>query len=112
MADHWISRELVDEYAILSHDFNPLHTDAAHAEASAFGRLIPHGFLILGDAFSALAQLGPTQRTLSVDFHAPGPIDGLITTRIEDGERPSSFQVLDADGVVVADGRLTLGSET
>lgn len=55
-----ITTELVDEFAKLSGDYNPLHTDEAYAHGTAFGERIAHGMLA-GLFFSRL-----------VGMHLPG----------------------------------------
>src|SRR5262245_60653032 len=40
-----IDETLVDAFAALSGDTNPLHTDDAYATGTPFGRRLPHGML-------------------------------------------------------------------
>lgn len=108
MADFLITAADVAAYAELSHDFNALHTDPAAAAASPLGRLVPHGFLLLGAAFQALHGDRPGVKELRVAFRAPGRIDEPM--RFEPGDADGAFRVLDADGKVLAEG--TTSKET
>ncbi len=38
----------IADFAELSGDHDPIHTDAAHAATTAFGRIIAHGALVMG----------------------------------------------------------------
>ena len=40
-----ISKELVDRFAEISGDFNPLHLDNEYAQGTQFGDRVAHGFL-------------------------------------------------------------------
>jgi acyl dehydratase len=48
----------VVHFAGLSGDFNPLHTDAVHAERSPMGERIAHGLLVLSIASGLINQTG------------------------------------------------------
>ena len=46
-----ISQELIDAYASISGDFNPIHVDRQAAAASAFGGTIAHGCIPMEPVF-------------------------------------------------------------
>jgi acyl dehydratase len=50
-------------YAYLSGDWNPIHTDAEYAERTDFGKIIAHGLLTLTIVGGLLARLGRTDRS-------------------------------------------------
>jgi 3-hydroxybutyryl-CoA dehydratase len=49
-----LSQRVVDRYAELSGDFNPIHVDTAYAARTPFGRTVAHGPLVLQAFFEAL----------------------------------------------------------
>jgi 3-hydroxybutyryl-CoA dehydratase len=51
---HALSQQVVDLYAELSGDFNPIHVDAEYAAKTPFGRTVAHGPLVLQSFFDAL----------------------------------------------------------
>lgn len=109
MAEHLLTREIIDAYGDLTTDRNPLHVDDEFAAASQFGGIIAHGFLLLG---GPLSELGDLEHPLSFEcrFEAPGrPGDVLATetSDAEDGWQP--FVVRTADKTLVS-GRLRGGS--
>jgi len=91
-----VTQEQINRYAKASGDFNPIHLDAQFAAASAFGRIVAHGMLVLAflsemmtTAFgSAWLQSGQ----LKVRFRAPAyPGDEVTTfgqvTKVVDQEK-------------------------
>ena len=59
-----ITAKLVENFAKLSGDYNPLHTDARYAKTTSFGETIPHG-MIAGALFSRLIGMYlPGERSL------------------------------------------------
>ena len=91
-----VTQEQINRYAKASGDFNPIHLDAQFAAASAFGRIVAHGMLVLAflsemmtTAFgSAWLQSGQ----LKVRFRAPAyPGDEVTTfgqvTKVVDQQR-------------------------
>lgn len=52
------------QFAGLTGDYNPMHTDAAYMERSAFGQRVAHGMLTLSYAVGQAYQLGFMERTV------------------------------------------------
>jgi acyl dehydratase len=53
-----ISRRMIADFAQLTGDDNPLHTDLEYARTTPFGDLIAHGLLIQSCALGLVADLG------------------------------------------------------
>ena len=71
-----ISQELIDAYASISGDFNPLHVDQQAAAASAFGGTIAHGCIPMEPVFQALlrwrgAEALPERTAIRLRYRAP-----------------------------------------
>jgi NAD(P)-dependent dehydrogenase (short-subunit alcohol dehydrogenase family)/acyl dehydratase len=66
----------VAAFAQLSADWNPLHTDAAYAHRTEFGRPIAHGALLVGFVSRVLGMYLPGQRSLilSMKVRFPKPL--------------------------------------
>jgi len=81
-----ITQAMIDEYARLSGDFNPLHVDPAMAAATPFGGTIAHGCIPMEPIFQAMRKLTgaptlPPGSTMSLRYLRPSqPGD---TIRIE-----------------------------
>ena len=41
-----ITNSMIDEFARISGDFNPLHTDEKYAQSTKFGKRLVHGMLL------------------------------------------------------------------
>ncbi len=71
-----VTEAMIDLFAGLSGDFNPLHTDEAFAKQTPFGKRIAHGILGIAVA-TGLVQNYPPMRTLAFlgikewNFRAP-----------------------------------------
>lgn len=52
------------QFAGLTGDYNPLHTDATYAEKSIMGKRVAHGMLTLSYALGQAYQLGILERTV------------------------------------------------
>ena len=76
-------------FAGLSGDFNPMHTDATYAEATQFGQRVAHGLLGLAIASGLSYQLGFLDGTvlaftgLEWKFRAPIVIGDTIRVRVK-----------------------------
>ncbi|MBI3075301.1 MAG: MaoC family dehydratase [Parcubacteria group bacterium] len=111
-----ITSRLVDAFATLTHDKNPLHVNTTYARTTEFGGRIAHGML-LGSFFSTLVgMLCPGKRALylSQDLQFRLPLTPG-TTVIISGEVTHKFDALKVieiatyakgrDGAVYVDGR-------
>lgn len=79
----------ITNFAQLSGDRNPIHTDADYGEKSDFGRNIAHGLLIQSIASGLAVQTGFLDgtliafRSLSAKFSLPVFIDDTIYVKLE-----------------------------
>ncbi len=80
-----IDQPRVDAYAIAAHDPNPIHTDAAFAATTPFGRPIAHGMLVLALVSEAMAgafgERWAQSGTLNVRWRAPAIPPVTVTAR-------------------------------
>ena len=111
---------MIDAFATLSGDVNPLHTDDAYAMNTRFGKRIPHG-MIGGALFSRFVGLHlPGRYSLylsqSLLFRQPLPLDtaivvsGEIVQKIESAravkmttritEKASGATLIDGEAIV------------
>ena len=64
-----ITQKLIDDFAELSGDKNPIHIDVDYAKGTIFGGTIAHGALILSLATGMAAELGIAKLTaIFTDF--------------------------------------------
>jgi 3-hydroxybutyryl-CoA dehydratase len=94
-AHHRIDQRLVDRYAVVSDDLNPLHTDPEFAATTFYGRTIAHGMMTLALISDAMRRwAGPAwiaSGTLDVTFLSPAfpgddlSVEGEVLRR--DGDR-------------------------
>lgn len=79
-----IDQPLIDEYAQLTQDFNPLHLDAAFAAQTPMGGIIAHGTLSMNLVWQALeASFGAAAQgaTLDIRFVRPVRVGDTVSAR-------------------------------
>jgi 3-hydroxybutyryl-CoA dehydratase len=81
-----ITRQMVQTYANLVNDLNPIHVDEDTGKASIFGRNIAHGMLV-GGLFGPIVVnqlIGPGAVYLkqTLEFKAPVPVDETVTAEV------------------------------
>jgi 3-hydroxybutyryl-CoA dehydratase len=110
-----ITDELVNGFAKVIGDFNPVHLDQAYAEKTPFKGRIAHGALSIGLLSNVLGNILPGHGTIylsqEVKFLAPVRIGDTITVRVEVVElipekNRAKFRTTCAnqDGTLVVDG--------
>ncbi len=81
-----ISRELVEKFADVSEDRNPIHLDNDAGKASIFGECIAHGMLAASLFSALLGERLPGHGTIyagqTLKFLAPVPIGAEVTARV------------------------------
>ncbi|RMG79043.1 MAG: dehydratase [Chloroflexi bacterium] len=112
-------------FAGLTGDYNPMHTDAEYAKSTPMGQRVAHGLLTLSYAVGQAYQLGFMERTilafraLEMKFSLPVYIGDTIHAEIEVLEKKEAkrlgggtvvmeMKVVNQDGKVVQKGTLTV----
>jgi acyl dehydratase len=113
------------QFAGLTGDYNPMHTDAQYAEGSFMGKRVAHGLLTLSYAVGQAYQLGILERTvlafreLEMKFSVPVFIGDTIRAELTVAEKTEAkrlgggvvkieLRVLNQENKVVQKGMLTL----
>jgi len=113
------------QFAGLTGDFNPMHTDAEYMKGSMFGQRIAHGLLSLSYAMGQAYQLGVLERTvlafreIDMKFSAPVFIGDTIRAELTVLEKTEArrlggglvkfeMRILNQEGKVVQKGNISL----
>jgi len=113
------------QFAALTGDYNPMHTDEQYAQKSFMGKRVAHGLLTLSYAVGQAYQLGILERTvlafreLEMKFSLPVAIGDTIRAeltvlekqearRLGGGTVKLEMRVVNQDGKAVQKGVLTL----
>ena len=113
------------QFAALTGDYNPMHTDEQYAQRSFMGKRVAHGLLTLSYAVGQAYQLGILERTvlafreLEMKFSLPVAIGDTIRAeltvlekqearRLGGGTVKLEMRVVNQDGKAVQKGILTL----
>jgi 3-hydroxybutyryl-CoA dehydratase len=98
------------QFAALTGDFNPMHTDAVYAAESFMGQRVAHGMLTLSYAVGQAYQLGILERTvlgfrgLEMKFSVPVYIGDTIRAELTVSEKKEAKRL--GGGVVTLDLRI------
>ncbi|MCA9882047.1 MAG: MaoC family dehydratase N-terminal domain-containing protein [Anaerolineae bacterium] len=113
------------QFAALTGDFNPMHTDAEYCKTSFMGQRVAHGMLTLSYAVGQAYQLGILERTvlgfrsLEMKFSVPVYIGDTIHVEIEVADKKEArrlgggtvdltIRIVNQEGKVIQRGTLTL----
>ena len=113
------------QFAGLTGDFNPMHTDAEYMKGSMFGQRIAHGLLSLSYAMGQAYQLGVLERTvlafreIDMKFSATVFIGDTIRAELTVLEKTEArrlggglvkfeMRILNQEGKVVQKGNISL----
>ncbi len=113
------------QFAALTGDFNPMHTDVEYCKTSFMGQRVAHGMLTLSYAVGQAYQLGILERTvlgfrgLEMKFSVPVFIGDTIhaeitvsdkkeARRLGGGQVTLDMKIVNQDGKTVQKGSLTL----
>jgi acyl dehydratase len=120
-----ITESDIVQFAGLTGDYNPMHTDAEYTKSSFMGKRVAHGLLALSYAVGQAYQLGFMERTvlsfrgLEMKFSLPVVIGDTIhaemvvkekkeAARLGGGTVIVDFRVVNQEGKAVQKGSLTL----
>lgn len=113
-----ITQAMIDGYAAISGDYNPLHVDPEAAGATPFGGTIAHGCIPMEPIFKAVQKLVgasvlPEGSRMSLRYHRPSrPGDTISIERsMNDEPEPGRlrFSCRNQNGETVIDGVFSLG---
>lgn len=98
---HTLSAAMVAEFASLSGDYNPLHTDATYAATTSFGTPVVHGML-LGALVSELVGMHmPGKKCLivkqSMEFKLPVFVGDTVDIQGTIAHKSEAAQLLEID---------------
>ncbi len=113
------------QFAALTGDFNPMHTDAEYSRDSFMGQRVAHGMLTISYAVGQAYQLGILERTvlgfrgLNMKFSSPIYIGDTIHAELTVAETKAArrlgggvvvlgIRILKQDGAVAQKGSLSL----
>ncbi|MYD10154.1 MAG: dehydratase [Chloroflexi bacterium] len=113
------------QFAALTGDYNPMHTDAEYSRGAFMGQRVAHGMLTISYAVGQAYQLGILERTvlgfrgLEMKFSSPVYIGDTIHAELKVAETRAArrlgggvvaldIRILKQDGAVVQKGRLSL----
>ena len=78
-----ITDSMVDDFAKISGDFNPLHVDEEYAKSTKFGKKLVHGMLLASFLSRMVGMYLPGKNALyssqTLEFHNPCIIGDKIT---------------------------------
>ena len=110
-----ITQPMIDEYARLSGDFNPLHVDAEMASATPFGGTIAHGCIPMEPIFQAVQKaigkpVMPEGSTMTLRYLRPSqPGDAIHLEAVEEAQADAglafTFACVNQRGEKVIEGR-------
>lgn len=111
-----ITQAMIDSYAAISGDFNPVHVDPDFAAATPFGRTIAHGCIPLEPVFRLVqARLGvavlPQGTGMKLRYLRPchpGDTIGIVVK--SNGPEEIGFQCVNQRGEPVVEGVVQLVS--
>lgn len=93
-----IDEQLVDDFAKLSGDLNPLHMNEEYAKNTKFGKRVCHGMLLVSFLSQLVGMYLPGKNSLyfsqSVNFRNPGFIGDQITIIGEIIEKKSTTKII------------------
>ena len=110
-----ITSEVVNGFAEVTDDNNPVHLDEEYAKTTFFKKRIAHGFLIGSLISTTITQKLPGNGTIyisqSLVFKGPVFIDDVITARVKAVDFPNGNRILMKTTCENQDGKIVLEGE-
>ena len=93
-----IGSTLVNDFAKISGDFNPLHMNDEYASTTNFGKRVCHGMLLASFFSQLIGMYLPAKNSLyfsqTLNFRNPCFIDDNITIEVEIIEKKSNIKLI------------------
>ena len=93
-----ITKKLIEDFAKISGDFNPLHMDEHYAKKSKFGRRVCHGMLLSSFFSKLIGMYLPGKNSLyfsqNLNFMEPCFMDDKIFVRGEVVDKSESTRMI------------------
>jgi acyl dehydratase len=115
VVDFSVDAQQMRQFAELSGDFNPLHTDDAHARAKGFDGAVVYGALLVAKVSQLIGMQLPGRdgvwASVSLDFRKPlyvgqaAQVEGVVDEVSESTGLVALKLTLRAEGKVLAKGR-------
>jgi acyl dehydratase len=78
-----INSKMLDDFAALSGDYNPLHMDSEYAEKTQFKKQVCHGMLLTSFFSKLIGMYIPGKNALyfsqTINFRSPCFVDDIVT---------------------------------
>jgi acyl dehydratase len=109
-----ITQQMIDDYAAISGDFNPVHVDPVFAAATPFGQTIAHGCIPIEPVFQLVRELTgrpvmPEGSRMKLRYRRPAhPGDTISVRAAELVDGWCDFVCLNQRGDVVIEGEVRL----
>ena len=93
-----ITNSMIDEFAKLSGDFNPLHVDEKYAQTPKFGKRVVHGMLLASFLSQMVGMYLPGKHALyssqTLEFHNPCFVGNEISVTSKVIDKSQSTKII------------------
>ena len=99
-----ITNSMIDEFAKLSGDFNPLHVDEKYAQTTKFGKRVVHGMLLASFLSQMVGMYLPGKHALyssqTLEFHNPCFVGNEISVTSKVIDKSQSTKIIKIESKV------------
>ena len=93
-----INSKMLDDFAVLSGDYNPLHMDSEYAEKTQFKKQVCHGMLLTSFFSRLIGMYIPGKNALyfsqTVNFRSPCFVEDVVTVIGEVTEKRDTTKMI------------------